>query len=529
MNEALLNFKNRITGYWSGSTKKQKTIFFGILGLVALIIALTVFLTSRTTLVPLYSNLSPSETGNIKANLDGKGIQSQIADGGKTIMVPDDSVDTLKVELAAEGIPKSGSIDYSFFGQNAGMGMTENEFGVLKLDAMQTELSDLIKNIDGVDDAKVMITLPEKGVFVSDNEEQASASIVLNTKPGYQFEDSQIKALYHLVSKSVPNLPTDNIVIMNQNFEYFDLKSDSDTGAGATFATQQEVKKGIERDIQRQVQTMLGTLMGQNKVVVSVTADIDFTQEKREENLVTPVDKANMAGIAISAKRINETYTGKGAAGGVPSGSNPGDSLASNYVSGTDGNGDYERKEETINNEVNRIKKQIVESPYKVRDLGIQVMVEPPKPNKPSSLPQARVSDITKMLGTIVRTSIDKGANAQPLTNQDIANKISVTVQPFNGNTTFTQPAQASIPLWVYIAGGVLLLAVIILLILFIRSRRLAEYEEILEEEETIQNVPDLNDEIETEAGLKRKQLEKLAKEKPDEFAKLLRSWIAED
>jgi flagellar M-ring protein FliF len=187
MNEALLNFKNRITGYWSGSTKKQKTIFFGILGLVALIIALTVFLTSRTTLVPLYSNLSPSETGNIKANLDGKGIQSQIADGGKTIMVPDDSVDTLKVELAAEGIPKSGSIDYSFFGQNAGMGMTENEFGVLKLDAMQTELSDLIKNIDGVDDAKVMITLPEKGVFVSDNEEQASASIVLNTKPDINF------------------------------------------------------------------------------------------------------------------------------------------------------------------------------------------------------------------------------------------------------------------------------------------------------------------------------------------------------
>ena len=51
------------------------------------------------------------------------------------------------------------------------------------------------------------------------------------------------------------------------------------------------VKKQIERDIQRQVQSMLGTLMGYDKVVVSVTADIDFTQENREENLVTPVDK----------------------------------------------------------------------------------------------------------------------------------------------------------------------------------------------------------------------------------------------
>ena len=36
--------------------------------------------------------------------------------------------------------------------------------------------------------------------------------------------------------------------------------------------------------------------MGHDKVVVSVTADIDFTQENREENLVTPVDEENMAG-----------------------------------------------------------------------------------------------------------------------------------------------------------------------------------------------------------------------------------------
>ena len=82
--------------------------------------------------------------------------------------------------------------------------------------------------------------------------------------------------------------------------------------SGSIFANQQEIKKEIERDIQRQVQTMLGTMMGQDKVVVSVTADIDFTQENREENLVTPVDEENMEGIAISAQKITETYTGNG-------------------------------------------------------------------------------------------------------------------------------------------------------------------------------------------------------------------------
>ena len=33
---------------------------------------------------------------------------------------------------------------------------------------MQTELANLIKGIDGVQDAKVMINLPEKGIFVTD-------------------------------------------------------------------------------------------------------------------------------------------------------------------------------------------------------------------------------------------------------------------------------------------------------------------------------------------------------------------------
>ena len=54
------------------------------------------------------------------------------------------------VELAAEGIPKSGNIDYSFFGQNASFGMTDNEFNVLKLDATQTELAKLMKSIEGI-------------------------------------------------------------------------------------------------------------------------------------------------------------------------------------------------------------------------------------------------------------------------------------------------------------------------------------------------------------------------------------------
>ncbi|WP_071459441.1 flagellar basal-body MS-ring/collar protein FliF [Bacillus massilinigeriensis] len=529
MKETFLKYMDKFKNYWSKRGKKSKIITISVIFFVLLTGVLTGLFMNRTTFVPLYSNLSPTETGAIKENLDGRGIPSEIADGGATIKVPEESVDTLKVELAAEGLPKSGSIDYSFFSQNAGMGMTDNEFNVLKVEAMQTELANLMKGVEGVKDAKVMINLPEKSIFVNDAPEKASASIVLNTVPGVELGEPQVQALYRLVEKSVPNLPPENIVIMNQYSEYFDLKNKSNS-AQDTFASQHEVKQQVQKDIQRQVQSMLGTLMGQNKAIVSVTADIDFTQEKREENLVEPVDKENMEGIEISAQKLTETFSGNGKqAGGVPSSQDPADSLGSQYLESADSNGDYEKKEETINKEVNRIRKEIVESPYRIKDLGIQVMVEPPKPNDPNSLPQERIDDITKILGTIVRTTIADKEGTE-LTDDAIEDKIAVSIQPFAGKVQFNETAKTSLPWWAYVIGVILMAAVLILLFFFIKSRRnkINDEEEMASEEIPVY-VPDVNNEIENEGSLKKKQLEKMAKEKPEDFAKLLRTWLSEE
>jgi flagellar M-ring protein FliF len=529
MKEKLLEIKNNTLTFWNNRNKTQKTAFISTLIVSVFALAAITYFLTKTDMAPLYKDLTPQETGQIKEVLDARGITSQIANNGTAIMVPYQAVDSLKVELAAEGVPKSGSIDYSFFGERSGFGMTDNEFQVMKLDAMQTELSNLVKSIEGVHDAKVMLNLPEEGVFVRDTSQEASASIVLHTKPGYQFDQNNINALYHLVSKSIPNLTTENIVIMNQNFEYYDLKNSQNSGNGMNVSTQLELKKEIERDIQRQVQQMLGMMMGYNKVVVSVTTDIDFTQENREENLVTPVDPDNMEGIAVSVERITETYTGnEDAAGGVPG---AGEADIPAYIAGGgSGRGDYEKMEERINNDVNRIRREIVESPYKIRDMGIQVMVEPPVADDPLSLQANTVDDIRQILSTIVRTTIDKEMFGENPQDANIEDKVVVSVQPFNGKVEMEERPAADIPVWIYIAAGVLLGVILLLLFLLFRNRnKEAEEEEVLIEEETIQfNVPDINNEKESESTARRKQLEKMAKEKPDEFAKLLRSWLSE-
>ncbi|MGY3713923.1 flagellar basal-body MS-ring/collar protein FliF [Sutcliffiella cohnii] len=527
MKEKLIIYKQKIIEYWSTRKKFQKTAI--ISGFIVSILAIfaIIYFTNKTDMAPLYRDLTYQETGQIKEVLDSRSIPYEISQNGTAILVPQEQVDALKIDLAAEGIPKSGSIDYSYFSERSGFGMTDNEFQMLKLDSTQTELENLIKSIDGVNDAKVMITMPQEGIFVRDSSQEASASIVLNTRSGQQFDQAQINALYHLVGKSIPNLSTDNIVIMNQYFEYYDLKNSTDQGNNITIASQLDLKREIERDIQRQVQQMLGMMMGHENVIVSVTTDIDFTQENREENLVTPVDPDNMEGIAVSVERITETYTGANDEAGGITGTQDSD-IPSYVAGGASGSGDYERMEERINNDVNRIRREIVESPYKIRDMGIQVMVQP-LDQQDLMAQQNTVNDIKQILSTIVRTSIDKDALGENPSAEEMEDRIVVSLQQFSGQVNFDREEASFIPLWVYISVGALIALVIILLFLLFRKRKDdEEEEEYVVEEDTIINIPDIGTEKETEATARRKQLEKLAKEKPDEFAKLLRSWLSE-
>lgn len=530
MNEKVRGWIARIKNFWSNRTLKQKSFFIGLPVLLVVILAASTYFFTKENLVPLYSNLSPSETGQIKETLDSRGITSEIKDNGQTIFVPDTVVDELKVDLASKGIPDSGTIDYEFFGSNSNFSMTENEFNVVKLEAMQNELANLMKEIDGINNAKVMINLPEKSLWLTDEAGEASASIVLETEPGYKFNTEQKTALYHLVSKSVPNLPISNIVITNQYFDNFDIKNEGDdTDLGTDVASQEMIKNNIEKDIQLQVQQLLGKMMGPDKVAVGVTTDIDFSQKKSKQELIEPVDEENIKGIAVSSEIIKEAYDGgKPTDGGV---AGTGDEDIANYQgSENTSNGGYTKEEERINYDVNRIKNEIVDAPYRIRDLSIQLAVEPPNPKDVNSLPQQTIEEIKQMLGTIVKTSIDKSYNKDgvELTQDQIAERVAVSVSQFKGNNAALAQPETTIPLWMYIAGGALLLIIIILVFLLLRKRR---PEEITVEDlaAPLIDVPDINNETETDGTVRRKQLEKMAKEKPEEFAKLLRSWISED
>lgn len=546
MKEKVSVYKTKLTESWTSFSPVTKWAVIGSFFLTLLILIVFVFLNNRSEFSVLYSNLEPAEAGEIKTAIEAQAIPVEVSADGKTISVPEEQLANLKVSLAAEGIPENGNVNYGIFSENMGLGMTDRHFDVVERDAMQNELAYLIEQIDGVTEANVMITLPKENVWITDEEQTSTASIVIQGDSTLQLDQKQINGLYHLISKSVPSLPAEQVVIMDQNGQVFEVQDANvaDTNL-SVYQQHREIQKGIEQDIQRELQQMLGLLLGQDKVVVSVMTNIDFTKEKREEQLVEPVDVENNEGLDISVERIVETYSSEGVVVEDPAGT--GETEVANYP-GLDGagNSESERTEERINSEVNRINRQIEMSPYVIDDITINVGVEPPVPENPASLTQENVTDISNLLKNAVSTSLSM--NEFAATEVELEDRISVFATEFQGRPDIEEEEQAEtflagVPnnLLLVIAAAVVLVLIIVIVLLLLRRRK---KEEVLEEEYDFvafeqalakSNNIDMEEEevdlseFSAKSNPKRRTIEKLAKGRPDDFAKLLRTWMADD
>lgn len=529
MNERLALYREQIKSFWDRFTTKQKWMISAIALFLIISLGLYIYIASRPVYVPLYDQkLSEQEVGVIKQELESLKIPYRITGNGTQIEVPQVDAQNVVVDLAAQGIPATGSISSEIFKGAGTFGITDRQFDVLEKDAVQQELKKMLERVRGVQSAQVMITLPEENVWVTDKPETATASVIVEVIPGTQLNDQQVRSLYYLVSRSVEKLPIENITITDQYSNLLELTDSNDSNGQTLTAYQQQekIKTEVERKIQQNLYNLLGTLMGRDKVIVQATVNMNFAKENREEKLVTPVDEENNEGIIISAEKLSKTFSGQGAppAGATGTGATDVPSFPGGAQQGA--NSEYEELEDRVNREVNRINRNIVESPYKIEDITINVGVEPPNGGQ---LDQQTIDNIKQVLRNVVRVTISSKETA--FTDEQIDQRISVIPREFTGKVV-AQEQSALNSYILYGAGALALLALGGVAFMMYRRRR----QQVEKEDELLDlpppkpfEVPDLTYNEDSDEVVIRKQLDKLARSKPDEFVTLLRTWLAED
>lgn len=504
-------------------------MLFSTIGIIILAIVLLTIQFSKTEYEVAFTNLDSTDAAGIINYLETGGIAYKLGADGSSISVPSKEASRVKIDIGSQGIVQNGSIGWEAFNEGSSLiGMTDNEFNVKYKSALNGEIEQLLKRMQGIQDAKVLINLPAENVFASpDEKEKATASVVVTFKPGFRPDQEAVDGYFNLVKTSVPNLPVENISLSSSDDSILLPTGEGKGQIGSLTTAVQEnmaLQKKFESDVKQSVRQFLARLMGQDKVEVLVTSKLNFDQVSQKEDLVTPVDTENMKGIEISAERIQKSYTGQGSSDSGVAGT--GETDVTNYPGTSDGgSSSSEESSSTINYEVNRITKDIVASPYVIKDLTINVAVEPP--NGQETLDPATETAIENILSNIVGSYLaDSGTT---YTDDDLLKKVSVFSQAFHKEESTASGLSLSSPLvWGALAAALLAIAGVV----FVLVRRGRKRNEEIEEEIPMPLTPEfpsINLDTVTNENQVRKQLETLAKKKPDEFVNLLRTWLADE
>ena len=283
--ESLREFFKNVGQLIGRMTPSQVMMLLGVLAGTIVGIVLMVGWLGDVTYSRLYSDIDESEAGEVINYLNDNKIPYQVTGNGRTIEIPSSDVYRTRISLAADGIPRSGSIGYSVFDQN-NLGMTDFLQNLNFRRALEGELTRTITQLSEVQAARVHIVMPKDRLFKEDQKE-ASASVVLKLAGGHGLSKHQTKGIAHLVAASVEGLKPSNIAIIDYDGNLLSSGQEDDPIAGLS-GSQMEVRKNIEGYLEDKAQTMLDGVLGAGKSVVRVTAELDFQQLERTSESFDP-------------------------------------------------------------------------------------------------------------------------------------------------------------------------------------------------------------------------------------------------
>jgi flagellar M-ring protein FliF len=529
VNEKWAQVREKLTGFWNQYSKKQKWVLASTAALLLLAVILLVSWLSRTEYEVAFQNLDSTDAAAIMQYLDGQGVSYKLSADGTSISVPSASASRVRVAVGSQGLIQNGSMGFKELSESSSaIGTTQEEFNVKYRNALNGEVQQLLLSKQGVQRAKVLITLPQESVFVSDaGKEKASASVVLTFKPGFRPNQDEIDSYFNLVKTAVPNLDIDNITIASTtsgDLEPSSAIGGNGTGAASGLIEQQLAStRSFENEIKKKITQWLGPMVGTENMVVNVVSTLNFDRSTTEANNVLPLANNDNKGIIIGETHTSESTTGSGgAAGGVVG---TGSTDIANYPGGaTSSNSTSEKTSDTINYEPSREKKVIESAPYRVKDVSISVGLDSAvvTPQQAEQYQQSLLSSVRTLLA-------DSGLE---LTDEELSKRVTVVSQAFNANAVQSSGLAVS-PYW--LAGiGVLALALLGGGGYYIVSRRRKAAREAAELAAAAEAAPKAElptidiDNVNSESQV-RKQLENLAKRKPEEFVNLLRTWLVDE
>jgi flagellar M-ring protein FliF len=227
------------------------------------------------------------------------------------LTVPADRFHEARIFLASQGLPKTGSVGLEGLKDQSSMTTSQFMEQVRVNAAMEQELARSIMQIGTIAGARVHLATPRQSVFVRDRV-PPKASVVVTPHPGRTLSPSQVQAIVHLVSSSVPYLTPDHVAVVD-NVGKLLTESATELKLGLTSA-QTAHKQQLEEVYRSRIMQILSPMVGEANVRSQVHLSLDFTQiEQTTEDFDT-----REKGPKTRSEVVSEDRTQRKNAEGVP-------------------------------------------------------------------------------------------------------------------------------------------------------------------------------------------------------------------
>jgi flagellar M-ring protein FliF len=213
-------FLNVVKASWLKWTNVQKGIFLAVVLAGALgVWALASFNVKPSTVVIFGSKITDEQLrANITTVLDREGIKYTASADGQTFYVADEKLARkARTLLVREGLTPGQVDPWSLFDMQRWT-TTKMEQDVNLQRSVSRQLKQHIESLDDIDKAEVAIAFPKDQLFQEDKS-PVTASVVLLVKPGSDMSTNQrkIQGIVRLVQFAVPELKSENITITDSN------------------------------------------------------------------------------------------------------------------------------------------------------------------------------------------------------------------------------------------------------------------------------------------------------------------------
>lgn len=385
MKEFLTKFLTQLKNVANKLNKKQKIIIGVIFLIVAVSFIFLISFSSKSTQEILYNDLNAKDYGEITKKLQEWGYE--FTPDNKNIWVKSEDKQYIKMKLAQEGIIPQGVKGWDLFDTQKWT-TTDFERNINKRRAIIGEITRHLKLIEGIEDVSIQITMPAKELYI-DEDTPWKASVIITPAPYSDLLKNKktIKGIINLVAFGVDKLKPENIVVSDHHGNILSDFSDDEKNDYLKRAKEEtKIVEQLKKKLQTDIYSGLEKFIGKDKVDVRVFLDIDFNQEEiekkeyvptqmRKDNPATPYDESEyVEKITRSEKDVNEKFQGYGFVPEGPEGVDP--NYPPGYKEASDKYGKYEKNEKIKNYEIGEKKSLIKRAPYIIKKISVAVWVD---------------------------------------------------------------------------------------------------------------------------------------------------------